>query len=48
VAASSVAYAYFNNDIRAYAVRNAKTLKEQFNIFLKREVKYEPRITEGR
>lgn len=23
-------YAYFNNDIEGYAVRNAKTLKEQF------------------
>jgi len=23
-------YAYFNNDIHAYAIRNAKTLKEQF------------------
>jgi len=25
-------YVYFNNDIHAYAVRNAKTLKEQFHI----------------
>jgi uncharacterized protein YecE (DUF72 family) len=25
-------YAYFNNDYQAYAVKNAKTLKEQFNI----------------
>ncbi len=25
-------YAYFNNDIHAYAIRNAKTLKEQFHI----------------
>jgi len=27
-----VVYAYFNNDIHAYAVNNAKQLKEQFNI----------------
>ena len=26
-------YAYFNNDAHAYAVRNAKTLKEQFHIY---------------